>query len=225
MEMNISYSLLGFTLFVAIVDWLAVAKKWKQIEHFAKPGVMLLLLTWLWSISGFRGYLAWFAIGLVFSLLGDIFLMLPRERFIGGLVSFLLAHISYTIGFTDSAPPLSLVSIVLTFVVALISIRIYRAVSKALVASDNSQLKIPVQLYTFIISIMLLSALLTIDHPEWSAISSLIVSLGAALFYLSDAFLAWNKFVQQIRHGKLIVIISYHLGQMLIVVGAATHYL
>lgn len=220
-----SNSPLVVALIIALLDWLAVAKKWKQIEYFAKPGVMILLLAWLWNISGFKGNLTWFAIGLVFSMLGDVFLMLPRERFIGGLVSFLIAHIAYTIGFTETAPPLSVISLILTIVIGFMSIRIYRGVSRGLVASDNSRLLIPVQIYTIIISIMLLSALLTLVRPDWFVTSSLTVSVGAALFYLSDAFLAWNKFVQPIRRGNLIVIISYHLGQIMIVVGAVTHYL
>ncbi len=219
-----SNSLLITTLMVAMLDWLAVAKKWKRLEYYAKPGVMLFLLAWLWSVSGFIGYLAWFALGLFFSLSGDVFLMLRHERFIAGLISFLLAHIAYTIGFTEAIPPFTLISFLIAVVVGISSVRIYRGVSNALVASGESKLKIPVLMYTIVISAMLFSALLTLERPEWSMLSSLIVSLGAVLFYLSDAFLAWNKFVQPVRHGRLIVIISYHLGQILIVIGAVTHY-
>jgi len=219
-----SNSLLAATLIVAILDWLAVAKKWKGLEYFAKPGVMLFLLAWLWSVSGFNGYLAWFAVGLVFSLFGDVFLMLPHERFIAGLVSFLLAHIAYTIGFTEAPPPITLISFIMAIVVGITSTRIYRNVSNALIASGDRKLKIPVLIYTIVISVMLFSALLTLERPEWTMLSSLIVSFGAVLFYLSDAFLAWNKFVQPVRHGKLIVIISYHLGQILIIIGAVSYY-
>ena len=38
--------------------------------------------------------------GLLFSLAGDIFLMLPSDRFIPGLVSFLVAHLFYIAAFT-----------------------------------------------------------------------------------------------------------------------------
>jgi uncharacterized membrane protein YhhN len=44
-------------------------------------------------------YQAMIVIGLVFSLGGDIFLMLPSDRFIGGLVSFLIAHLFYIVAF------------------------------------------------------------------------------------------------------------------------------
>ena len=95
-------TLLLIALLFAILDWIAVVKELKTLEYIAKPAVMLALLAWLWSVSGFRGGLFWFGLGLFFSLLGDIFLMLPRERFIPGLVSFLLAHLAYVIGFTRS---------------------------------------------------------------------------------------------------------------------------
>lgn len=220
-----SYTLLTVALIVALLDWIAVAKKWKLLEYFAKPGVMIVLLAWLWSVSGFSGHLTWFALGLIFSLAGDVFLMLPREQFIAGLVAFLLAHIAYTIGFTETLPPVTIISLIMAIVVGTTSTRIYRGVSRTLVASNNRDLKIPLLMYTIIISVMLLAALLTLVRPDWSTGSALMVSTGAVLFYLSDAFLAWNKFVGPIRRGNLIVIISYQLGQILITVGAATHYL
>src|SRR5512147_2406717 len=38
-------------------------------------------------------------VGLVFSLAGDVFLMLPRDRFLAGLASFLAAHLAYIAAF------------------------------------------------------------------------------------------------------------------------------
>src|SRR5213080_3500470 len=45
-------------------------------------------------------------IGLVFSLAGDVFLMLPRARFVAGLTSFLAAHIAYLFAFAADVSPL-----------------------------------------------------------------------------------------------------------------------
>jgi hypothetical protein len=42
---------------------------------------------------------------------------------------------------------------------------------------------------------------------------------------VSDSFLAWNKFVAPLPYGRLRVIVSYHVGQVLIVLGAALHFL
>jgi uncharacterized membrane protein YhhN len=53
----------------------------------------------------------------------------------------------------------------------------------------------------------------------------MLVSAGALLFFISDTMLAWNKFVQRLKYGPLAVIVTYHIGQILIAVGAVLHYL
>jgi len=37
---------------------------------------------------------------------------------------------------------------------------------------------------------------------------------GAGLFYVSDALIAWNRFLRETRHGRLAIIITYHLAQI-----------
>jgi uncharacterized membrane protein YhhN len=92
-------------------------------------------------------------------------------------------------------------------------------------ASGQIALKTPVLIYSLVISVMLLSALLTLAADTWQAGAAILVSAGALLFFLSDTLLAWNKFVTPIKQGRLAVIITYHLGQILITVGATWHYL
>jgi uncharacterized membrane protein YhhN len=74
---------------------------------------------------------------------------------------------------------------------------------------------------------MLVSALLTLVIPksDWSRFPSLLVSIGAILFFISDLLLAWNKFVKQISYGSLFVIITYHLAQITITLGAGLNFL
>lgn len=220
-----SYLLIGVALLVAIADWVAVATQRKTLEYFAKPGVMLVLLVWLWQASGFSGSLIWFGLGLVFSMAGDIFLMLPRERFIAGLVAFLLAHVAYVVGFNQTPTAFNLAGFILAVLVALVFLRVYRRIAAGLDASGQAALKTPVLIYSLVISVMLLSALLTLAADTWQAGAAILVSAGALLFFLSDTLLAWNKFVTPIKWGRLAVIITYHLGQILITVGAALHYL
>ena len=97
-------------LAIALIDWLAVFRRWRTLGYLTKPGTMIaifLWLIWIWPEGVALGPLGWFAAGLLLSLLGDIFLMLPREQFMAGLVAFLLGHIAYIIGLNLSAPPLS----------------------------------------------------------------------------------------------------------------------
>jgi uncharacterized membrane protein YhhN len=220
-----NFLFLWIALLVALLDWIAVAMNWKTLEYFAKPGVMLALLAWMWQSGAISGQATWFAAGLIFSLAGDIFLMLPAEQFIAGLVAFLLAHLAYLVGFNPTPPPLNLASLIPAVLLGLVAGQIYRGVAAGLAASNNDNLRLPVLVYSGAISLMLLSALLTLVRDEWNAGPALLVSAGALLFFLSDTFLAWNKFVVPLTYGKLRVIITYHLGQILIVIGAMTHFL
>jgi alkenylglycerophosphocholine/alkenylglycerophosphoethanolamine hydrolase len=214
-------------LLVAVLDWFALARNLKTLEYFAKPGTMLLLLAWLWLATGFQGGMIWFALGLIFSLGGDIFLMLPRERFIAGLVSFLLAHLAYIVGFNLIPPPLNLASLLIVVLVALPGILIYRRIRQGLAAHGQGQLALPVLVYSTVISVMLISALLTLIRPdsEWLPGPALLASAGALLFFLSDTLLAWNKFLAPLPGGRVLVHITYHLGQYALIVGAAANLL
>ncbi len=219
------FTFIWIALILAAADWIAVANKWKLLEYVAKPGVMIALLIWVWQAGGLQTWMTWFALGVICSFLGDIFLMLPREQFIPGLVSFLLAHICYLIGFNDSFPPLNVVSLILAVLVGITAFRLYRTIATGLIASGNEGLRFPVLLYSIVISLMLLSALLTLVRKDWLAIHALLAAGGALLFFLSDSLLAWNKFVEPVHQGKLLVTITYHLGQIMIILGAGLHYI
>ena len=43
---------------------------------------------------------AWFVAALVLCLAGDVFLMLPGDRFVPGLASFLVGQLLFTVGFS-----------------------------------------------------------------------------------------------------------------------------
>jgi len=210
---------------VAFLEWVAVSKGWKTLEYFAKPGVLVLLLAWLWGASGFQGQLAWFAAGLAFSLLGDILLLLSGRFFLAGVAAFLIAQLAYVAGFNASLPPVNLPSLILAGLVALTALRLYRTLARGLQSSGQDKLKIPVLLYSSAISLMLLSALITLVRPEWGEGPAWVVSAGALLFFVSDMLLAWEKFVHPARGRPLRIIISYHLGQGLIILGAALQYI
>jgi uncharacterized membrane protein YhhN len=220
-----SLTLIWIALLFAVLDWIVVARGWKVLEYFTKPAVMVCLIVWLGVNGGWSGPALWFSAGLLFSMFGDIFLMLPKERFVAGLVSFLLAHVAYVIGLNTTPLPMSVVTVILLVIVGLVSTRIFLRISQGLAASGNKQLTIPVLVYTIVISLMLFSALMTFLRPAWSPAASLMMGLGALLFYFSDTVLAWNKFVGKIKYGRQINLISYHLGQVMITLGAALNFL
>lgn len=219
--------LLPIGLLIAALDWVAVYRRYKQLEYLAKPGTMLVLILWLWLATHFEGGTVWFALGLLFSLAGDIFLMLPREQFIAGLVAFLIGHILYILGFNQSLPPLSLATLLVLAIVALPAVQIFRRIRAGLLSSGRSRLIGPVLLYSLVISLMLASALLTLVRPDeaWHPGPALLAAFGALLFFLSDTLLAWNKFVQDLPGGRALVHMTYHLGQYALIAGVAFNFL
>jgi len=216
--------LLWLFFLAALGNWLSVSKQWKRLEYLTKPAAILTLLAWLWSVSGFEGYLAWFAAGLAFSLAGDIFLVLPKERFIAAWLAFLSAHICYVIGLNPTFLPINLASLLLAVVVGLVAFRLVSVILRGLKSSGDTRLQAPIILYGFVISVMLLSALLTLVRSNWFEGPALMVSAGAILFFVSDAALALNRFTAPIRQGRLIIMSTYHIGQALIITGSFLHY-
>ncbi|MBI5352923.1 MAG: lysoplasmalogenase [Chloroflexi bacterium] len=184
-----------------------------------------MLFLWLWTSLGLSGASLWFGMGILFSLAGDVFLMLSLDRFfIFGLVAFLLAHIAYVIGFNIPLPDASLWGIAFAVIVSLGGARIIRRILDALVSKGQVRLRMPIIVYSMVISIMLLSAMLKLMDLTWTANSAILVSLGAFFFYISDIILAWNKFVSPIQNGRIYNIAAYHLGQIMLIAGVIMHF-
>jgi len=213
----------------AVVDWVAVARRQKGLEYVFKPATLVAVIVGAALLT--QGpHDAWqarfFLPGLVFSLAGDVFLMLPetaagrpRPYFLLGLVSFLLGHVCYIVGLNPTLPPaLALVAFV---VVAAIGVTLYRAIAAGLRRQGQEAMKMPVALYSVALSLMLFSAWATLFRPEWTPVRRGLVIAGASLFFGSDAMLAWGRFVRRSPLLHFLVIVTYHLGQMALAVSIA----
>ena len=144
--------------------------------------------------------------GLIFSLAGDIFLMLP-DRFVQGLVCFLCAHIFYIAAFVrESGGALSF----WTFVPFLI----YGGLMLRVLWPHLGKMKPAVLMYVAAILAMGWAAagrrLLTGQE------GSLLAFLGAILFIASDSVLALDKFRRPFRSAQLLILLTYFAGQWLI---------
>ena len=182
----------------ALVDWVAVARKQRPLEHLAKPAALGFLL--LFAALGSEA--SWYLIAaLTLSLLGDVYLMLQDELFPAGLAMFLLAHVAYIADF--DATPLSRgiwFAIVLGASIPL-ALRIIRGVQKP-------PLRIAVGVYMSVISLMAASAIASGD---------MLATAGALIFFASDALIAVDRFVAPFASARLAVAVTYHVGQLLLV--------
>jgi uncharacterized membrane protein YhhN len=67
------------------------------------------------------------------------------------------------------------------------------------------------------------SAVMTRYRAGWSTMAALSVSVGALLFFASDSILAWDRFLNPLPHARFRVMLTYHLGQIGIILGAMLH--
>ena len=145
--------------------------------------------------------------GLICSLAGDVFLMLPRERFVAGLVCFLFAHLFYIAAFTtDGARTLSVWGAVILVLYGTLMLR--------LLWPHLGKLKAPVSVYVAAILLMAWQAL-----NRWMAMGetgSAWALAGALLFVASDSALAWNRFRAEFKSARVVVLGTYFAAQWLI---------
>ena len=208
--------LLGIAAVAAVVDWGAVwidGPRSRMVERVAKPAVLVALvlaaLAWPMADGGSVLVRVLLVAALVASLAGDVFLLSPR-RFIPGLVAFLLGHIAYTIAFAQlqGSAPWLLAGIAAAAVVVL-------TVGRALVrAAHREGLGMPVAVYLVAICAMAIAATRT-GMP--------VAIVGAWLFVASDSMLGWGQFRAPAEGSdrgaarlRLAVIVTYHLGQVLL---------
>ncbi|MBI5952582.1 MAG: lysoplasmalogenase [Chloroflexi bacterium] len=212
-------------LVFAALESLALWKKWTRLEYVAKPAVMVILFIWLWTTSGLVGAPFWFGIGILLSLTGDVLLMISLDRlFLAGLVAFLLAHAAYLVGFNIPVSEFSIWGLVMAVTIGLGSARITRLIVAPLASKGQARMRIPILIYSTVISLMLLSAMMKLVDVSWDTNAAILVSLGAFLFYLSDIILAWHKFVAPIQNGRIYNIGAYHLGQIALISGVIAQF-
>ena len=191
----------------------------------AKPAVMVCLFLWLYSSTGLQGNTFWFGVGILFSLAGDVLLMIAFDRlFLFGLAAFLFGHLSYITGFKDELGTVSAWSLLLLVFIAVSVIRMMRRIVGAMRAKGESNLVYPVIIYGSVISMMLYAAMSTIYDPAWKTSAALFVSLGAFLFCASDVILAWDKFVSPVKNGRVFNIVTYYLGQIGLIAGVISQF-
>jgi uncharacterized membrane protein YhhN len=204
--------LLGAAGVLAVLNWLAVARQTKALEYVAKPGTLAALIGVAVALDPIDSDIrAWFVAALVLSLLGDVFLMLPADRFVAGLASFLLAHVAYTVGFNLHAGTATAL-VVASLIVSAVAVVLAMPILRGLRAGGHQALAGPVIAYMVVISAMLVSALAT--GNSWAIV-------GATLFFTSDALIAWNRFVRPLSFAPVAIMVTYHLGQAGLVLSLA----
>jgi uncharacterized membrane protein YhhN len=209
---GVALALFVATAAVALVDWVAVVMSLRRLEYAAKPAVMLGLIAVALAINPVSPTeRAFFIAALALGLLSDVFLMLPRDMFLAGLVAAFVEHLAYIAGFrTRELDPglLAVAAVIATVSVALFLPPIVRSLRR-----DHPRLVNPVFAYVAVFVVMVAGA---------GATGSLVALVGALLFFYSDAILAWNRFVKPLPFGRIVNIVPYHVGEAVLVLSLLT---
>lgn len=185
---------------------IAIARHAQTWKYILKPGTMVFIIAIGAMKANEAGLYGWLILlGLLFSVAGDIFLMLPGDRFVSGLIAFFCAHLIYVIAFPGEWV-LSGVSIWIALLLMVAVIMYFMLVRREVRQEGGVGLQVAVLLYIGIISWMVFKAYLS---GEW------ILLAGALFFYLSDAILGWNRFKKQYVWGEYAVMITYYTAQTL----------
>lgn len=195
---------LGVAGALAVADWFAVSAGIRRLEYVCKPGTMLALIgcaVLLRPASGVER--TWFVAALALGMFGDVFLMLPRDRFLPGLSAFLLGHLAFVAGFVSGGqarPRVALAGVVLAMAAAILLPRILGGAR-----SHRQATVVPALLAYFVVISLMVAAAFGSRQP--------LAIVPASLFLGSDCLIAFRRFVAPRPWMPLTITVTYHLAQ------------
>jgi len=196
---------------LALVEWYAVWRRDRRTQTWAKPAVLVALIVTalvLGATDDAAGI--WLLVALVFGLGGDVFLLGDSDtRFRLGLASFLVGHLAYVASFIALGLDPQGWNY-LSFLVLGGCLLATRQVAASTYLRGGLALAVPVGVYTVVIGAMVIYAFTTGVPP---------IAVGATVFAVSDTVLARDRFVRPWDRAQLLVMVTYHVGQALIVAG------
>lgn len=198
---------------LAVGDWTAVRLRLFRIEYALKPLTLAVLLAAAAS-ADLGPARPWMLAGLAFGLVGDVALLGrgddPADRaFLVGLGAFLVGHLAYAVAFLrvgERGIDVLAGALIVAGVSALALPRVLRGAALA----GGRRLAGAVAGYAGVLAAMTVLGVGT---------GIAAVAAGGVLFLASDTLIARERFVRPVRDGPLLVIVSYHLAQFLIVLG------
>jgi len=207
-----------FFIFVAI-EIVGIITGIQLVYNIAKPLLLpilmgLLLLNTNTTTTGRILILT----ALIFSWLGDVFLMLDDPKgvfFIAGLSCFLITHIFYIIYFLGIRS--ATVSLLKKQPLLLLLVCGYGITLIWFLFPQLGSLLIPVTVYALVICTMLLCSLQVYFKVNKPANDMFV--FGAMLFVLSDSLLAINKFLEPLPYSGISIMLTYCAAQYFIVSG------
>jgi uncharacterized membrane protein YhhN len=200
---------------VALADWWAVQTGRRDLERWLKPLTMALLVAVAATAGDLHGLArALLVIGALSGLVGDVALLGQGEQaFMAGLGAFAVGHLSYAGAAIAIEFQPAWVLPGVAFMLALLGFRFMSRTVPGARRAGGTVLAGAVVFYACVISTMVITA--------W-ATTAWVAATGASLFALSDWVLGHQRFAGPLPGARLAVMVPYHVGQALLIVGLAT---
>ncbi len=181
----------------------------ENLRYIFKPltTLLIIILSVLQEPQVSESYKYFIIAGLVFSLAGDIFLMLPKDRFVAGLGSFFIAHLFYISAFASDFGPYWGWGY-------LIPIAILAGVFLLVLLPHTKRMTIPVIAYILVLLVFLWQA--SGRGYVLGGSSPALAFFGAVLFVASDSILAYDRFVKEFKFASIFIMLTYWLAQVFI---------
>lgn len=180
----------------------------RWLVYVWKPATTVLILAVaVVGASGFGRYQSLVVVGLAASVAGDVLLMLPRDRFVAGLASFLGAHLAYlgALAVVPAGVPAWLVLGVLLVLGGTVLHVLWPGLGR---------LRGPVSTYVAVILAMAwMAAARWLRMPSGATAAA---AGGALLFVVSDTLLALDRFRGRFALARTWVLGTYWVAQSLI---------
>lgn len=206
-------------LIVLCAECFAVFKNNFSVQLFTKNALMPILIVYFLIESKHLNSLKYLILSaLFFSWIGDFVLLIDRyfgNLFVLGLVSFLIAHLFYIFYFwkvrklNSAENSFKLPIFIIVFA--------YTGIFYFVLFPYLGAMKIPVLIYSTIISLMLLASFHAFESKRTNFAK--LCLFGTLFFVVSDSLLAINRFVFPRPIFPVSIMLTYGLAQFFITFG------
>jgi uncharacterized membrane protein YhhN len=207
---------LGAATLAGLLDIWVVAGRRPSLENITKPLATLLLLGALIAVMppAPKWTTLLFAVALLAAAAGDVALLPAIDRFLAGLLCFLLAHLAIIAGLNLQRQTVGPAEAMIAIACLAVGVMLLRSIEPALRAHGRHRLVGPIRLYATALLAMAWSALSPGILAPWPAPARGLLAAGALLFVASDVMLAWNHFVSPLPGGRWFERLIYRLGML-----------
>jgi len=197
---------------LAVADWVVIRRGEARLRPITKSLATVALV----AIASLVGDMAGDARAALISavvvcLVGDVFLLRGDDTsFLAGLGSFALGHAAYVVTALLVGVEWPRLAVALPFLAVVLGFQTATRMLAGALRHGGTAMMVAVAMYSGIISAMVITA---------TGTSSWVAAAGAMLFATSDSIIGYNRFVRPVRHADLPIMVTYHTGQLLLILG------